>query len=462
MDEVLFNKYRVRASFFGNYIAADYLISFYEKLPIFSVYQSVVITLLGLHLFGLGLFFIILRWQLGHVYQIFLIATLISVFPNILGVFQIYRFSFRGGETWLNILPRSPMVFVILSALVILSNPGRKLISKTKIRILAVLLISISFYFHLTMALFYLVLIVLFWGLYRLFHYTPVKLAAEKGISSVYIPFILNIIIVAIIKFILFDYWDIEMIGPNMIGLSWLIAVIIIFYLWMQLRQFLIAIKPTLAFLGDLFINSLIYLSVLGLGLEILLFDTRIIRWTNNVVFLIMETGSRLGFTIHLLFWLMAGLIGYILVINPAPKYSIGLKRALLLLLVMPLIILPSLNNLLVVLFGFLTYQIFQKTNTNHKSTVIYLSLLSILVLMSIRSFKVVTHELIAKRQIVGIFECNLLFVNVSTQLDTLGAEAYQDQIAYYQGISNEMRLKYLPEALIESNLSCQIIPSLK
>ena len=176
-----------------------------------------------------------------------------------------------------------------------------------------------------------------------------------------------------------------------------------------------------------------------------------------------METGSRLAFSIHLLFWLMVGVIGYSLAKYSAKGFSTGIKRALIILAVMPTIFLPTLTNLIGLVIVLLVLQIYRSLSSNYKSALLQISVLSVLVTMAISSFNVVRHELLKlnKREIRAVFNCGLLNIHVTSQIENIGDKAYEDQIAYYQGIANEMRLKYLPESRIDSSLSCKIFPKL-
>jgi hypothetical protein len=260
------------------------------------------------------------------------------------------------------------------------------------------------------------------------------------------------IIVVAGLKFAIVKLvFDEQSVGFVLSAIHQIVAVNLLVYVWVQFRAN--SQESRLARLGDLLGNHLLIFGCISLGLVLFNFQTAEIFFSNSFAFFITAVTDRLPVAVHLFWWLLLVIFIHERILMSEKQFDSGEMLPMVALGLIPFVFQQSWPNLLALVALAVFFALYRKYPASQKMLLATGLTIAIGATLYGQTFRIRSDY---KKEIPKILNCELLYVTSDSLLEKGGAETYADEIAYYQGIANQLRGKYLPQAQIRDEWVCE------
>jgi hypothetical protein len=319
----------------------------------------------------------------GTVLRVALIASMVPVFFKL------------PGHYWFTFFPRGPALIFFFCALLLWLDIGPPSLSRFACSMLVLLFLSASVLAHQSMAYLLLFPTLLVWLGCDFFKLDLLTWAGKWSLAHFLGLFNLAISLVAAMKFMLIKFFDpsfaLSLTEEQMIILIWLIGVNGLVYFWLKRRSEVVNWgSDSLQSEGDTFFRYFVPFSIFSVGFNIFQ-PTENLQWSS--LFFAYEAGHRFFAIVHLLYWLLLGILIYDYIKSFKPK-------------------------------------------------ALRLSAITISVLMcfgiTIRFLQRVTPD-----RTEGIFRQELLMVQMDTVMARSGVKVYSNEVRYFQALANELKARH-------------------
>jgi hypothetical protein len=333
---------------------------------------------------------IILIWLLGWLFKpegtilrVALIASMVLVFFKL------------PGHYWFTLFPRGSALIFFFCALSLWLDIGPLSLSKFVRLVLVLLFLGVSVLAHQSMAYLLLFPTLLLWLGYNFFKLDLLTWAGTSGRAYFLGLLNLTISLVAAMKLVLIKVFDpsfaVSLTMEQMTILIWLIAVNGLIFFWLKRRSEVVNWGgASLQNGGDTLFRYFVPFSIFSIGFNTFQ-PAENLQWSS--LFLAYEAGHRFFAIVHLLGWMLLGILIY--------DYIKGFKPKTL-----------------------------------------RLSAITILVLMcagvTIRFLQTVTPDRTEK-----IFRQELLTVQMDTVMARSGVKVYSNEVLYFQALANDLKARH-------------------
>jgi hypothetical protein len=286
----------------------------------------------------------------------------------------------------------------------------------------------------------------------RLKKEAPIQNAVKYGAGATLLLFNAVTIIVAGAKFaivkLVFQEQAVGFVGSTIYQIA---GVNLLVYLWVQFRAN--SEENHLSRLGDLLGNHLLIFGCISLGLVLFNFQTAEIFFSNSFAFFVTAVTDRLPVAVHLFWWLLLVIFIHQRILGSEKQINWRETLPMVGLGLIPFVFQPGLANLLALLALAVFFALYRKFSRFQK--IILRMALAVVIAATLygQTFRIRSDY---KKEIPKILSCELLHVTADALLEKEGAETYADEIAYYQGIANQLRSKHLPQAQIRDEWICE------